>query len=98
MLPNGFLLRMEQQLQDEFPDYLTSLDRPRAVGLRLNPLKTDHFPDLPFSLTPCALGAVWLLLRPPDPPGAASVARGRAVLFAGGQRHGTCDPSGSPAR
>ena len=69
MLPNGFLLRMEQQLQDEFPDYLASLDRPRAVGLRLNPLKTDHFPDLPFSLTPVPWAQYGYYYDPQTRPG-----------------------------
>ena len=48
MLPEAFLTRMEQQLGDEFPAYLDSLQRPRAVALRLNPLKTEDFPELPF--------------------------------------------------
>ena len=48
MLPEAFLTRMEQQLGAEFPAYLDSLQRPRAVALRFNPLKTDVFPDLPF--------------------------------------------------
>lgn len=69
MLPNGFLLRMEQQLQDEFPDYLASLDRPRAVGLRLNPLKTGHFPDLPFSLTPVPWAQYGYYYDPQTRPG-----------------------------
>lgn len=69
MLPNGFLLRMEQQLQDEFPDYLASLDRPRAVGLRLNPLKTDHFPDMPFSLTPVPWAQYGYYYDPQTRPG-----------------------------
>ena len=30
---------MEGQLGAEFPEYLQSLERPRAVALRLNPLK-----------------------------------------------------------
>lgn len=48
MLPEAFLTRMEQQLGDEFPAYLDSLQRPRAVALRMNPLKTEHFPELSF--------------------------------------------------
>ncbi len=47
MLPEGFLKRMEKQLGDEFPAYLQSLERPRAVALRFNPLKGD-VPALPF--------------------------------------------------
>ena len=48
MLPEAFLSRLKNQLGDEFDDYLRSLDRPRAVALRFNPLKTDSFPSLPF--------------------------------------------------
>ena len=48
MLPELFLTRLKQQLGDEYDDYLASLDRPRAVALRFNPLKTDSFPALPF--------------------------------------------------
>ena len=48
MLPEPFLSRLKNQLGDEFDDYLRSLDRPRAVALRFNPLKTDSFPSLPF--------------------------------------------------
>lgn len=48
MLPELFLQRLQLQLGDEFPEYLNSLERPRAVALRLNPLKTEEFPPLPF--------------------------------------------------
>lgn len=47
MLPEGFLKRMEQQLGAEYPDFLRSLERPRGVALRLNPLKGE-LPSLPF--------------------------------------------------
>ena len=47
MLPEIFLKRMEHQLGEEFPAYLQSLERPRAVALRFNPLKGDA-PSLPF--------------------------------------------------
>ncbi len=52
MLPEAFLTRMEHQLGEEFPAYLASLQRPRAVALRLNPLKTENFPELPFMEQP----------------------------------------------
>ena len=39
MLPQAFLERMEKQLGDAYPAYLDSLERPRAVALRFNPLK-----------------------------------------------------------
>ena len=46
MLPKAFLARMEKLLGPEFPAFLASYDRPRNVGLRVNPLKTDAVPDL----------------------------------------------------
>ena len=39
MLPTEFLQRMQTQLGDAYPQYLASLERPRAVALRFNPLK-----------------------------------------------------------
>ena len=47
MLPIEFLERMKIQLGEEYPAFLESLERPRAVALRFNPLKGDK-PDLPF--------------------------------------------------
>ena len=47
MLPEAFLLRMKQQLGAEYEDFLKSLERPRAVALRFNPLKGE-VPALPF--------------------------------------------------
>ena len=47
MLPVAFLERMKAQLGDEYEDFLRSLERPRAVALRFNPLKGAQ-PQLPF--------------------------------------------------
>ena len=47
MLPEAFLNRMKEQLGQEYPAFLQSLDRPRAVALRFNPLKGAE-PELPF--------------------------------------------------
>ena len=47
MLPQEFLERMRTQLGEEYPDFLKSLERPRAVALRLNPLKCSRI-SLPF--------------------------------------------------
>ena len=47
MLPEAFLTRLQTQLGEEYDQYLASLDRPRAVALRFNPLKGDA-PQLPF--------------------------------------------------
>ena len=51
MLPEAFLKRIEQQLGQEYPQFLRSLERPRAVALRLNPLKGAR-PQLPFVQNP----------------------------------------------
>ena len=47
MLPEAFLNRMKKQLGDEYPQFMESLERPRAVALRFNPLKGQQ-PALPF--------------------------------------------------
>ncbi len=47
MLPALFLERMEKLLGKEYPAFLLSLERPRAVALRFNPLKGE-LPQLPF--------------------------------------------------
>ncbi len=47
MLPEAFLERMKAQLGEEYDAFLQSLERPRAVALRFNPLKGDS-PALPF--------------------------------------------------
>ena len=53
MFPELFEARMQTLLGAEYADFLASYDRPRNVGLRLNPLKTETPPDLArFGLTP----------------------------------------------
>ena len=47
MLPEAFLERIKHQLGEEYEDFLKSLERPRAVALRFNPLKGEA-PELPF--------------------------------------------------
>ena len=42
MLPELFCEKMKTLLGQEYEDFLAALDRPRAVGLRLNPLKLAH--------------------------------------------------------
>ena len=49
MLPEAFLKRMQHQLGEEYPAFLESLERPRAVALRYNPLKGDA-PRMPFTM------------------------------------------------
>lgn len=48
MLPQAFLERMKHQLGEEYPAFLASLERPRAVALRYNPLKGQQ-PDMEFA-------------------------------------------------
>ena len=47
MLPEAFLERMKHQLGEEYGDFLKSLERPRAVALRFNPLKGEA-PQMSF--------------------------------------------------
>ena len=47
MLPEAFLKRMEETLGEEYPAFLQSLERPRAVALRFDPMKGET-PKLPF--------------------------------------------------
>ena len=47
MLPEAFLERMKYQLGEEYPAFMESLERPRAVALRFNPLKGET-PRLSF--------------------------------------------------
>lgn len=47
MLPELFLERMKVQLGEEYEDFLKSLERPRAVALRFNPLKGES-PEMDF--------------------------------------------------
>lgn len=51
MLPEAFLTRMQQQLGEEYPAFLESLERPRAVALRFDPRK-GPVPALPFVKEP----------------------------------------------
>ena len=51
MLPEAFLIRMKAQLGEEYDAFLKSLERPRAVALRYNPLKGER-PSLPFVQQP----------------------------------------------
>ncbi|MFL7838622.1 MAG: RsmF rRNA methyltransferase first C-terminal domain-containing protein [Candidatus Promineifilaceae bacterium] len=53
--PPEFLTKMALLLGDEYSAFIASLDRPRSIGLRVNPLKisaVDFSRISPFSLTP----------------------------------------------
>ena len=53
MFPELFEARMKTLLGEEYAAFLASYDKPRNVGLRINPLKTDTPPDLrAFGLAP----------------------------------------------
>ena len=51
MRPEAFLQRIQQQLGAEYEDFLKSLERPRAVALRFNPLKGEQ-PRMDFVKEP----------------------------------------------
>ena len=68
MLPEKFLARMQQQLGDEYDEYLRSLQRPRAVALRFNPLKGD-IPALPFVEKPVPWEPMGYYYDPDSHPG-----------------------------
>ena len=68
MLPEKFLTRMQQQLGDEYDEYLRSLQRPRAVALRFNPLKGD-IPALPFVGEPVPWEPMGYYYDPDSRPG-----------------------------
>ena len=68
MLPEKFLARMQQQLGDEYDEYLRSLQRPRAVALRFNPLK-GAIPVLPFMGEPVPWEPMGYYYDPDSRPG-----------------------------
>lgn len=44
MLPEGFSERMARLLKEEYSQFLSSYERPRSVGLRMNPRKSARLP------------------------------------------------------
>ncbi len=68
MLPQEFLQRMEKQLGQEYPAFLQSLERPRAVALRLNPLKGEP-PELSFVKEPVPWEPMGFYYDPDARPG-----------------------------
>ena len=68
MLPEEFLTRMEKQLGEEFPQYLVSLERPRAVALRFNPLK-GKIPQMDFTQAPVPWEPMGYYYDPDSRPG-----------------------------
>ena len=68
MLPEEFLTRMEKQLGEEYPQYLESLERPRAVALRYNPLK-GKMPQMDFAQAPVPWEPMGYYYDPDSRPG-----------------------------
>ena len=68
MLPEAFLERMKNQLGEEYEEFLKSLERPRAVALRFNPLKGDR-PMLPFAGEPVPWEPEGVYYDPESRPG-----------------------------
>ena len=70
MFPELFEARMKALLGEEYAAYLASYDRPRNVGLRVNPLKTDRIPDLSrFGLKPVPWAVHGFYYDPQTRPG-----------------------------
>lgn len=68
MLPQDFLNRIEKQLGEEYSAFLDSLERPRAVALRFNPLKGE-IPELPFVKEPVPWETMGYYYDPEARPG-----------------------------
>ena len=68
MLPLEFLERMKKQLGQEYPAFLESLERPRAVALRLNPLKGEP-PQMDFVQQPVPWEPMGFYYNPEARPG-----------------------------
>ena len=68
MLPLEFLERMKSQLSEEYPQYLQSLERPRAVALRFNPLKGES-PSMDFVKEPVPWEPMGYYYDPESRPG-----------------------------
>ncbi len=68
MLPEAFLNRIQLQLGSEYPAFLESLERPRAVALRFNPLKGEQ-PALPFVKEPVPWESAGFYYDPSARPG-----------------------------
>ena len=67
MLPEAFLNRMKNQLGEEYPQFLQSLERPRAVALRFAANKEQ--PELPFVLEPVPWEPLGYYYDPDSRPG-----------------------------
>lgn len=70
MLPELFLSRMQSLLGAEFEEFLAAYQRPRAVGLRFNPLKCETFPALNCLLEPVPWEKNGFFYDPSARPGA----------------------------
>jgi len=68
MLPQDFLNRLKIQLGEEYPQYLESLERPRAVALRFNPLK-GAVPQMDFVRQPVPWEPMGFYYDPEARPG-----------------------------
>ena len=69
MLPEPFCEKMKSLLGEEYPAFLAALERPRAVGLRRNPLKFRSFAPEEDSVFRSSLPAFRLTPVPWEPDG-----------------------------
>ena len=76
MLPDRFLQRMQEELQDEYDDFLESLSGERYRALRVNTLKTnveDFVEKVPFHLTPVPWTENGFYYKEEDKPGKSAL-------------------------
>ena len=97
MLPEAFLERMKRQLGDEYESYLDSLNRPRAVALRFNPLKGE-IPQLPFVGQPVPWEPMGYYYDPDARPGLHVFHEAGVYYLQEAQRHGAGGLARSPTR
>ena len=76
MLPQLFLDRMKQMLEEEYPAFLNSYEDARYQALRINPSKTDRnrfAEETSFHLQPVPWEANGFYYEKEDQPGVLSV-------------------------
>ena len=84
MLPQLFLDRMKQMLEEEYPAFLNSYEDARYQALRINPSKTDRnrfAEETSFHLQAGAMGSERVLLRKGRSAGKTSVVTRRACTI-----------------
>ena len=98
MLPQLFLDRMKQMLEEEYPAFLNSYEDARYQALRINPSKTDRnrfAEETSFHLQPVPWEANGFYYEKEDQPGKHPYHE--AGVYSGAECHGTGCISGCAA-